>query len=487
MGKVTGFMEYKREAPTGRDVLVRIKDWKEVYEPTAESVLTEQGARCMDCGIPFCHTGCPINNIIPDWNDLVYQGRWKDALRELHSTNNFPEFTGRICPAPCESACVLGINDDPVTIKSIEKSIVDKGWAEGWIVPNPPATRTGKKVAVIGSGPAGLAAAQQLNRAGHTVTLFEKNEVPGGLLALGIPNFKMEKHHITRRVEQMEAEGVDVRCGVHIGVDVLAKELTDQHDAVLIATGAEQPRDLPVPGRDLKGVHFAMEFLPQQNRRLGGRPVDPKFDITAAGKHVVIIGGGDTGADCLGTSRRQGAESIKQFELMPQPPETRDEPGAQPWPLWPFTFTMESSHVEGDAREYAVSTKKFISDGNGNIKALRGMKLEWKDFDPATGRRPGFEEIPESEFEIPADLVLLAMGFVHPVQQGFLNQLGVDYDPRGNVQAGFGEFRTSVDKVFAAGDARRGQSLVVWAIAEGRKAARAVDEYLMGHSDLPAE
>jgi glutamate synthase (NADPH/NADH) small chain len=285
----------------------------------------------------------------------------------------------------------------------------------------------------------------------------------------------------------MEAEGVDVRCGVHIGVDVLAKELTDQHDAVLIATGAEQPRDLPIPGRDLKGVHFAMEFLPQQNRRLGGRPVDPKFDITAEGKHVVIIGGGDTGADCLGTSRRQGAASIKQFELMPQPPETRDEPGAQPWPLWPFTFTMESSHVEGDAREYAVSTKEFIDDGNGNIKALRGVKLEWKDFDPATGRRPGFEEIPESEFEIPADLVLLAMGFVHPVQEGFLNQLGVDYDPRGNVQAGFGEFRTSVDKVFVAGDARRGQSLVVWAIAEGRKAARSVDEHLMGHSDLPAE
>ena len=323
MGKATGFMEYKREAPRGRDVLVRIKDWNEVYEPTPESVLKKQGARCMDCGIPFCHTGCPINNIIPDWNDLVYRGRWQDALRELHSTNNFPEFTGRICPAPCESACVLGINDDPVTIKSIEKSIVDKGWEEGWIIPNPPASRTGKKVAVIGSGPAGMAAAQQLNRAGHIVTLFEKNEVPGGLMALGIPDFKMEKHLITRRVEQMEAEGIEIRCGVHIGVDVEAKELTAEYDAVLIATGSEKPRDLPIPGRELEGIHFAMDFLPQQNRRVGGRAVDPKFDLSAKGKHVVIIGGGDTGADCLGTSRRQGAASIKQFELMPKPPESR--------------------------------------------------------------------------------------------------------------------------------------------------------------------
>lgn len=487
MGKVTGFMEYKREVPKGRDVLVRIKDWNEVYESVPESTLVEQGARCMDCGIPFCHTGCPINNIIPDWNDLVYRGRWKEALRELHSTNNFPEFTGRVCPAPCESACVLGINDDPVTIKSIEKSIVDKGWEEGWIVPNLPARRTGKTVVVIGSGPAGMAASQQLNRAGHKITLFEKNEVPGGLMALGIPDFKMEKHLISRRVSQMETEGVEVRCGVHVGVDVQAQALVDKYDAVLIATGSEQPRDLPIPGRELNGVYFAMEFLPQQNRRVGERPVDPKLDITAEGKHVIIIGGGDTGADCLGTSRRHGAESIKQFELMPKPPETRDEPGAQPWPLWPFTFKMESSHVEGDAREYAISTKEFVGDENGNLKALRGVHLEWPAVDPATGRRGNPQEIAGSEFEIPADLVLLAMGFVHPVQEGFLNQLGVEYDGRGNVQAGFGEFRTSVDNVFAAGDVRRGQSLVVWAIAEGRKAARAVDEHLMGSSDLPAE
>ena len=486
MGKATGFMEYAREAPKGRDVLVRIKDWNEVYEPTPEGVLKKQGARCMDCGIPFCHTGCPVNNIIPDWNDLVYRGRWQEALRELHSTNNFPEFTGRICPAPCEEACVLGINDDPVTIKSIEKSIVDKGWDEGWIVPNPPLVRTGKKVAVIGSGPAGMAAAQQLNRAGHWVTLFEKNEVAGGLLALGIPDFKMEKHHVTRRLEQMEAEGIEIRCGVHIGIDVQANELMVEYDAVLIATGSEKPRDLPIPGRGLEGIYFAMDFLPQQNRRVGGRAVDSNFDLTAKGKHVVIIGGGDTGADCLGTSRRQGAASIKQFELMPRPPESRDEAGAQPWPLWPFTFKVESSHVEGDVRDYAVSTKEFIGDGHGKIKALRGVRLAWDKADPVTGRREGMKEIPGSEFEIPADLVLLAMGFVHPVQEGFLNQLGVEYDGRGNVRANFGEFRTSVDKVFAAGDARRGQSLVVWAIAEGRKAARAVDEYLMGHSDLPA-
>jgi glutamate synthase (NADPH/NADH) small chain len=373
-----------------------------------------------------------------------------------------------------------------VTIKSIEKAIADRGWEEGWIVPIPPAVRTGKKVAVIGSGPAGMAASQQLNRAGHTVTLFEKNEVAGGLLALGIPDFKMEKHLITRRVEQMEAEGIEFRCGVHVGVDVGAKELMIEYDAVLIATGVEKPRDLPIPGRELDGIHFAMDFLPQQNRRVGGRSVDPKFDLSAKGRHVVIIGGGDTGADCLGTSRRQGAASIKQFELMPRPPESRDEPGAQPWPLWPFTLKVESSHVEGDPREYAVSTKEFIGDGDGKVKALRGVRLAWDDVDPNTGRRPGMKEVPGSEFEIPADLVLLAMGFVHPVQEGFLNQLGVAYDGRGNVQAAFGTFRTSVDKVFAAGDVRRGQSLVVWAIAEGRKAARAVDEYLMGHSDLPA-
>ncbi len=480
-------MEYEREALKGRDVLVRIKDWNEVYKPATEEQLTRQGARCMDCGIPFCHTGCPLSNIIPDWNDLVYRGRWQEALRELHATNNFPEFTGRICPAPCEAACVLGINEDPVAIKTIEKSIADRGWEEGWIVPEPPAERSGKKVAVVGAGPAGLAAAQQLNRAGHMVTLFEKNEVPGGLLALGIPDFKMEKHHVARRVDQMTAEGVEFRCGVHIGVDVEAKQLMEEFDAVLITTGSEKPRDLPIPGRELNGIHFAMQFLPQQNRRVAGREVDPEFDIVAKGKNVVIIGGGDTGADCLGTSRRHGAKEIRQFELLPKPPASRDEPGAQPWPLWPFTFKVESSHEEGDVRDYAVNTKEFISDGNGNVKALRGVRLAWKEVDPETGRSPGFEEIPGSEFEVPADLVLLAMGFVHPVQEGFLNQLGVEYDRRGNVKAEMGEFRTTVDKVFAAGDARRGQSLVVWAIAEGRKAAREVDVFLMGRSDLPAE
>ncbi len=487
MGKATGFMEYAREAPKSRPVDARIQDYKEVYTRTADDVLKNQGARCMDCGVPFCHTGCPIHNIIPDWNDLVYRGRWQDALRVLHSTNNFPEFTGRICPAPCEAACVLGINNDPVTIKQIEKHIVDRGWAEGWIVPEPPATRTGKKVAVIGAGPAGMAAAQQLNRAGHAVTLFEKNEVPGGLLALGIPDFKMEKRHIERRVEQMTAEGVEFRCGVHVGVDIEAKELLAEYDAVLISTGSEQPRDLPIPGRDLDGIHFAMDFLPQQNRRVGGRPVQPEFDLTAEGKHVIIIGGGDTGADCLGTSRRQGAKSIHQFELLPKPPESRDDPGAFPWPEWPFTFKSESSHEEGDVRDYAVNTKKLIGDEAGHVRRLQGVRLKWSEVDPETNRRPfKFEDIPGSEFELEADLVLLAMGFVHPVQEGFLNQLGVEYDPRGNVQAPFAGFQTSVDKVFAAGDARRGQSLVVWAIAEGRKAARAVDEFLMGRSDLPS-
>ena len=486
MGKPTGFMEYERQASRGRDVLVRVKDWNEVYEGMPEAELAIQGARCMDCGIPFCHTGCPLNNIIPDWNDLVYRGRWRDALRELHATNNFPEFTGRICPAPCETACVLGINADPVSIKTIEKSIIDRGWEEGWIKPEPPRTRTGKKIAVVGSGPAGLAAAQQLNRAGHSVALFEKNEVPGGLLALGIPDFKMQKYHVERRVEQMQAEGVDFRCGVHVGVDVTAQQLDEEFDAILIATGSEKPRDLEIPGRELAGIYFAMQFLPQQNRRIGGRPVDEDFDITAEGKHVIIIGGGDTGADCLGTSRRHGAKSIRQYELLPKPPDSREEPGGQPWPLWPFTFKVESSHEEGDVRDYAVNTNEFVGDEAGNVKALKGVRLQWADPEPETGRRAGFKPIEGSEFEVDADLVLLAMGFVHPVQEGFLNQLGVAYDSRGNVKAEFGDFRTSVEKVFAAGDARRGQSLVVWAISEGRKAARAVDEFLMGHSDLPA-
>lgn len=487
MGKVTGFMEYDRQTTPYRPVEERVGDWREVMDSLGEPELRTQGARCMDCGIPFCHTGCPIHNIIPDWNDLVYRNRWREALRELHSTNNFPEFTGRICPAPCEAACVLGINNDPVSIKSIEKAIVDRGWEEGWIQPEPPASRTGKTVAVIGSGPAGLAAAQQLNRAGAGVTVFEKNEIPGGLMVLGIPDFKMDKELVARRVRQMEAEGVVFRCSVHAGVDVSARQLTDEFDAVLICTGSEKPRDLNIAGRGLNGIHFAMQFLPQQNRRVGGRPVDPRFDISAKGKNVVIIGGGDTGADCLGTSRRQGAAGIHQFELLPKPPLSRDELGAMPWPLWPFTFKVESSHEEGDVRDYAVNTKEFIDDGKGNVKALKAVRLRWPDPDPVSGKRPfAFDEVPGSEFEVPADLVLLAMGFVHPTHEGLLEQLGVEKDPRGNVKAGFGEFQTSVEKVFAAGDARRGQSLVVWAIAEGRRAARAVDTYLTGSSDLPA-
>ncbi len=487
MGKITGFMEFERRATPYREVRQRVRDWKEVMDSLDEPELKLQGARCMDCGIPFCHTGCPINNIIPDWNDLVYRGQWDRALRVLHSTNNFPEVTGRICPAPCESACVLGINDDPVSIKSIEKAIADRGWQEGWIRPEKPPRRTGKTVAVVGSGPAGLAAAQQLNRAGHTVTVLEKSEVPGGLLVLGIPDFKMEKELVARRVRQMEEEGIRFRCGAHVGHTIEGPKVAAEHDAVLLCIGSEHPRDLPIPGRGLQGVHYAMDFLPQQNRRVGGRPVDPRFDLSAAGKHVVIIGGGDTGADCLGTSRRQGAAGIHQFELLPKPPLTRDDPGGMPWPHWPFTFKVESSHEEGDPRSYAVNTKKFVDDGAGRVKALRANRLRWPEPDPVSGRRQfRFEEIPGSEFEVPADLVLLAMGFLHPVHEGVVDQLGVAKDARGNLQAGFGDFQTSAPNVFAAGDARRGQSLVVWAIAEGRKAARAVDIHLTGSSDLPA-
>lgn len=487
MGKVTGFMEFERQATPYREVGERVQDWREVFDRLEEPALKTQGARCMDCGIPFCHTGCPINNIIPDWNDLVYHGRWAEALRVLHSTNNFPEVTGRICPAPCEAACVLGINDDPVSIKSIEKAIADRGWHEGWIKPEVPEQRTGQRVAVVGSGPAGLAAAQQLNRAGHTVTVYEKSEIPGGLLVLGIPDFKMEKEMVARRVRQMEAEGVDFRCGVHVGVSLEASKLLAEHDAVLLCIGSEKPRDLPIPGRDLDGIHFAMNFLPQQNRRVGGRLVDRRFDLTAQGKNVVIIGGGDTGADCLGTSRRQGAIGIHQIELLPKPPLSREEPGGMPWPDWPFTFKVESSHEEGDVRDYAVNTKEFVGDGSGHVKALRAVRLRWQEPDPITGRRPfKFDEVPGSEFEVPADLVLLAMGFVHPVHEGAVDELGVAKDGRGNVQATYSEFQTSVPKVFVAGDARRGQSLVVWAIAEGRKAARAIDLSLMGSSKLPA-
>jgi glutamate synthase (NADPH/NADH) small chain len=471
MGKVTGFMEYARELPQRRPVTERVNDYFEIYAPFPKENVQTQGARCMDCGVPFCHTGCPLNNIIPDWNDFVYRDRWRDAIRVLHSTNNFPEFTGRICPAPCEAACVLGINEPPVTIKLIEKSIIEHAWESGWIKPEPPAVRTGKKIAVIGSGPAGLAASQQLNRAGHWVTLFEKADRIGGLLRYGIPDFKMEKWTIDRRVRQMEDEGVTFVTNAHVGVNYPVDQLHAQFDAILITTGAEQPRDLSVPGRELRGIHFAMEFLPLQNRRNAGDPITDQ--ILATGKNVVIIGGGDTGADCLGTSHRHKARSIHQFEIMPRPPEERA--ASTPWPLWPLVLRMESSHEEGGVRDWAVSTTHFSGDEHGNVKRLHGLRV---------GAPPKFDVIPGSEFEIDVDLVLLAMGFTGPVRSGLLEQLGVDIDARGNVKTN-ASYMSSVSGIFAAGDARRGQSLVVWAIAEGRKAARGVDAFLMGSSKLP--
>jgi len=473
MGKVTGFMEYGREVATRRPVSERVNDWFEIYQPFSYDKVRTQGARCMDCGVPFCHTGCPLNNIIPDWNDLAYKDRWKDAIRVLHSTNNFPEFTGRVCPAPCEAACVLGINEPPVAIKLIERSVIDYAFEQGWIKPEPPEARTGKRVAVVGSGPAGLAAAQQLNRAGHTVVVYEKSDRVGGLLRYGIPDFKMEKHLIDRRVAQMEAEGVEFVVNAHVGVTVPVEELKTKFDAVLVAGGAEASRDLPIPGRNLNGIMYAMDFLPQQNHRVAGDPVDPAISVTAEGKHVVIIGGGDTGADCLGTSHRHKAASVHQFELMPKPPDERSE--NTPWPMWPVMLRTESSHEEGGVREFAISTKEFVDDGNGNVKALKTVRV---------GPPPTFTPIPGTEQEFAADLVLLAMGFTGPVKPGLLADLGVELDGRGNVKTN-DHYMSSVDGVFAAGDMRRGQSLVVWAIAEGRKAARGVDTWLMGESKLP--
>ena len=472
MGKITGFMEHTRETPLRRPPADRIKDWFEIYLPFPEDKIRAQGARCMDCGVPFCHTGCPLTNIIPDWNDLVYRGRWKEAVRQLHATNNFPEFTGRICPAPCEAACVLGINEPPVTIKQIEKTIIDRAFEEGYVRPEPPLTRTGKRVAIIGSGPAGLAAAQQLARAGHDVTVFEKNDRIGGLLRYGIPNFKMEKHLIDRRLEQMRAEGVRFQTNAHVGVDLPVEELRRDVDAVLLAGGAEHPRDLKVPGRDLKGIHFAMDFLPQQNRRCEGDMVPDQGAILATGKRVVIIGGGDTGADCLGTSHRQKAAHITQFELLPKPPDERSP--STPWPLWPMQLRSESSHEEGGLRDWSVNTVRFTGDEHGNVKQLHAVRV---------GPPPKFEAIPGSDFAMDVDLVLLAMGFLGPVKNGMIEQLGVNLDTRGNV-ATDEDYMTSVTGVFAAGDTRRGQSLVVWAIAEGRKAARAIDLYLMGDTKL---
>ncbi len=486
MGKITGFLEHERLEEPHEPVEARKKHYREFYLRLADDAAGVQGARCMDCGIPFCMSGCPVNNIIPDWNDLVYRQNWKAAIDVLHSTNNFPEFTGRICPAPCEEACVLRINDDPVGIKSIEHAIIDKAWEEGWVKPQPAAHKTGKKVAIVGSGGAGLACAQQLARAGHDITVFEKADRIGGLLRYGIPDFKLEKAVIDRRLEQMRAEGVQFRTSTFVGTqrpgkgvindadrNITPQKLLAEFDAVVLAGGAEQPRDLPIPGRELDGVHFAMEFLPLQNKRVAGdRGI---ADLWASGKNVVIIGGGDTGSDCVGTSNRHGAKSVTQFELLPMPPDVERNPA---WPYWPTRLRTSSSHEEGASRDWSVATKAFLGE-NGKVRALKAVRLEWKDAKPS--------EIPGSAFEIPAELVLLAMGFVSPLQS-LLEEFGVQCDARGNAKAatdGAGAYATSVPKVFAAGDMRRGQSLVVWAIREGRQCARAVDEYLIGFSDLP--
>ncbi|MBI4291840.1 MAG: glutamate synthase subunit beta [Betaproteobacteria bacterium] len=480
MGKITGFLEYQRLEEAHEAPEQRKKHYREFHQHLTDEQAGIHGARCMDCGVPFCMLGCPINNIIPDFNDLVFKQDWKEAITTLHSTNNFPEFTGRVCPAPCEEACVLRIIDDPVGIKSIEHAIIDKAWEEGWVQPLPPEHKTGKRVAVVGSGPAGIACAQQLARAGHDVVVFEKNDRIGGLLRYGIPDFKLAKSLIDRRMEQMRAEGVEFRVGQSIGIDVPAKKLVDEFDAVVLAGGAEVPRDLPVPGRELEGIHFAMEFLELQNRRVAGEK--KVRELFATGKHVVVIGGGDTGSDCVGTSNRQGARSITQFELLPQPPVERDPLAS--WPYWPMKLRSSDSHEEGCSRDWSVATKSFKAK-SGKVTALLAARVEWKK-DEATGQMK-MVEIPGSEFEIPADLVLLAMGFVSPMQP-VLDAFGIEKDARGNAKAstdGPGCYATSAPKVFAAGDMRRGQSLVVWAIREGRQCARAVDEFLMGSSELP--
>lgn len=473
MAKITGFLEYNRELPARRPVIERVNDWFEVYQDFPTDKLQQQAARCMDCGVPFCHTGCPVNNLIPDWNDLAWKGRWKEAIRVLHSTNNFPEFTGRTCPAPCEASCVLAINEPAVTIKLIENSIVERAFEQGYIVAEPPAHRTAKRVAVVGSGPAGLAAAQQLNRAGHLVTVIEKSDRIGGLLRYGIPDFKLEKWVIDRRLEQLKAEGVEFKTNVHVGIDIAAEDMLKHFDAVLLACGAEHPRDIVIPGRELNGIHFAMDYLTQQNKRGAGDRIAPGEQILATGKHVVIIGGGDTGADCLGTAHRQKALSVRQLQIHPMPPETRAP--HTPWPLWPVMLRMEPAHEEGGVREWSALTTHFSGDEHGNVKKLHGIRV---------GPKPAMEPVLGSEFAIDADLVLVAIGFSGPRKQGILEQIPFDLDTRSNVKTGE-TYMTSTPGIFAAGDMRRGQSLVVWAIAEGRKAAHHIDRFLMGSSNLP--
>jgi glutamate synthase (NADPH/NADH) small chain len=471
MGKVTGFLEIDRRDRKYIPAGDRVRSYKEFMIPLSEAATRDQAARCMNCGVPFCHTGCPVNNQIPDWNDLVYRGDWLRALTNLHSTNNFPEFTGRICPAPCEEACTLNLTDAPVTIKTIECAIVDRGWQEGWIKPEPAANKTGKSVGVIGSGPAGLAAAQQLARAGHDVHVYEKQVRPGGLLTFGIPDFKMEKHHVARRVKQMEAEGVTFHCGVHVGAGVAIADLAGRHDAMVIAIGAELARDLPIPGRELDGIHFAMDYLPQQNHRVANEPIGSNQPIVANGKHVVVIGGGDTGSDCIGTANRQGALSVTQLEIMPRPPDHENK--LMTWPDWPLKYRTSSSQEEGAERDFSVMTTKFTGD-KGVVRELHCVEVD-----------KAMKPIPGTDFSIKAELVLLAMGFLGPVQTGLVKDLAVTLDKRGNVAADTNHYKASVDKVFACGDARRGQSLVVWAIREGRQCARSVDEFLMGSTALP--
>lgn len=488
MGDVRGFMKYERMVFGKEPVADRVQHYNEFLTVLSNEELIRQGARCMDCGVPFCHTGCPLGNIIPDWNDLVYRDRWREAIERLHSTNNFPEFTGRVCPAPCETACVLGINEDPVAIKSIEMMIADRAFDEGWITPQPPAQRTGKRVAVIGSGPAGLACAQQLNRAGHQVTVFERSDRPGGLLMYGIPDFKLEKSRVWRRVEQMKAEGVEFRTNANVGVNVDVGQLRDEYDAMVLCGGATQPRDLSIPGRELKGIYFAMEFLPQQNKRNQGDVIPEEVSLTATGKDVIIIGGGDTGSDCTGTSNRHGARTVTQFELLPQPPDVGnyprrgERPAGTPWPYWPVIMRTSTSHEEGCDRYWSILTKEFKGDAHGNVASLHTVEIEWTKDD--SGRQT-MKEISGSERTWPCQLVLLAMGFLGPEKRGAIDELGLELDGRGNVKCN-SEYMSSVPGVFAAGDLRRGQSLVVWAIHEGREAARAVDKHLMGVSHLPS-